>query len=437
MKTAFPVPDLFEDKLFHDPIKIAEDLAEVLFDSDLPTDVLPMGPVQATEVRDLFQDYAPGERTSRFEFEEEDDFSFGVTAIEWDIENISAKGGGKGKPSDSTTDPDDTTDEGGSNGGGGGGNGGGRGKPAPSDPVILTDGENYTLPTGAADPSGLTYFSDEGGARSGTLQETLAGFDIAISFLGDWSSTLAETWSTALIRSADFFTSFITEGLYVNEGSFADSAITDGSAWWDDLLIEVSFGDLAPGALASAGPSDFWPVNSDGDYMPAKGSMTIDTDIQDISLENATLIATHEMMHVLGVGTIWGQSSIFTPWNHDLVASDGSYLGLAANEVYASEFEADDGGPLPALAVENDGGSGTAGGHWETDLLVNAVTTPGDGTTSYTDDFAYELMTGWIDLSNPQEAYLSDTSLAVLEDLGYTVDWNVDYQYDDYSFGLA
>lgn len=432
MNNVFPAPGLSEDKLFHDPFEIAEDLGYVLFGEDnVPTDVPPMGPVNGTGVRDLFQAYAPGEGTSRFEFGEEDDFTFGVTAIEWDIESVSAKGG-KGKP----TDGDGTTDGGGSNGGGGGG-GGGRGKPAPSDPVTLTDGYNYTLPTGAAEPSGSTYFSDGGAARSGTLEDTLGGFDIAISFLGDWSSALAETWSTAIIRSADFFTSFITEGLYVNEGSFADSAITDGSVWWDDLLIEVSFDDLAPGALASAGPSNFWPTNSDGDYIPAKGSMTIDTDITDMSLENATLIATHEMMHVLGVGTIWGQSSIFTPWNHDLVASDGTYLGVAANAVYASEFEADDGGPLPALAVENDGGSGTAGGHWETDLLVNAVTTPGDGATGYTDDFAYELMTGWIDLNNPQAAYLSDTSLAVLEDLGYSVDWNVDYQYDDYSFGLA
>ena len=433
MKNAFSVPDLLEDKPFHDRFEIAEDLADVLSANGLPTDVPPAGPVNGTSVRDLFQTYSPGEGISRFEFEEEDDFTFGVTAIEWDIEGVSAKGGGKGKP----TGGDGTTDEGGSTGGGGGGGGGGRGKPAPSDPVTLTDGYNYTLPTGAAEPSGSMYFSDNGGARSGTLEEALGGFDIAISFLGDWTSTLAETWSTALIRSADFFTSFITEGLYVNEGTFADSAITDGSAWWDDLLIEVSFDNLAPGALASAGPSNFWPTNSDGDYIPAKGSITIDTDIQNMSLENATLIATHEMMHVLGVGTIWGQSSFFTPWNHDLVASDGSYLGVAANEVYASEFEADDGGLLPALAVENDGGSGTAGGHWETDLLVNAVTTPGEGATGYTDDFAYELMTGWIDLNNPQAAYLSDTSLAVLEDLGYTVDWNVDYQYDDYSFGLA
>jgi hypothetical protein len=164
--------------------------------------------------------------------------------------------------------------------------------------------------------------------------------------------------------------------------------------------------------------------------------MTIDTDIQDMSLENATLIATHEMMHVLGVGTLWGQSSFipFAPYNHDLVASDGTYLGDAANAVYAREFEPDAGTVLPALAVENDGGSGTAGGHWETDLAVNAVTAPGDGGTGYTDDFAYELMTGWIDLANPQAAYLSDTSLAVLEDLGYAVDWTVDYQYDDYNF---
>ena len=437
MKPAFLASDLFDSLLFQDQFDFRNDILEIVTSADIPEDLPTINIGIGSQMASFVQGAAPTFGSNGLFRTGED---YGVTAIEWNTETSSAKGGTRGKPADEPTDDGGSSDGGG--GGGGNGGGGGRGKPkpddggdTPTDPVTLTDGYGFTLPAGASDPTGLMYFSDNGAERVDSLQDSLSGFDIAISFLGDWSSDLANTWYEALTRSADFFTSFISEGLYVDEGSFADSAITDGSgSWWDDLLIEVSFDDLQPGALASAGPSAFWPTNADGDDIPAKGSMTIDTDIQDMSLENATLIATHEMMHVLGVGTIWGTSSIFQPYNHDLVASDGTYLGSAANAVYAQEFEADSGGVLAPLTVENDGGSGTAGGHWETDLAVNAVNLPGDENGIYTDDFAYELMTGWIDLSNPQTAYLSDTSLAVLEDLGYTVDWNVDYQYDDYNF---
>ncbi len=105
-------------------------------------------------------------------------------------------------------------------------------------------------------------------------------------------------------------------------------------------------------------------------------------------------IVMHELMHVVGFGTLWEYGS------RDLV--DGTlYVGPAGTSAY--------GGDIP---IEQDGGSGTAGGHWDEDTLDN------------------ELMTGYIDASN----YLAEYSVMSLDDLGYIVDGYVDYQ--DYQNAL-
>lgn len=331
--------------------------------------------------------------------------------------------------------------------GGGGSKGGGKPSEPPAEPSVSENNPDQVLvDTGTAAELGASggnfYFSSDGSERVGTTIDAISGFDIVLEYVGDWSSSLAQTWQTALEKSADFFTSFISEGLFVeadsNGTAMADSLINNGSVYWDDLWIQIDIGDIpTDGVLASAGPTTFWgaAAGTTSGWMPAAGSMSIDTD-NTLTVDQATLIATHEMMHVLGVGTLWGQSNaLLAPYNHDLVNNRGIYTGTAANSAYSAEFVSD-AGRMPKLAVENNGGSGTAGGHWETDLAVSALNTPSEPNSSefFSGDFAYELMTGWIDLSNPQTAYLSDTSLAVLEDLGYTVDWSVDYQYDNYTF---
>src|SRR5215208_3511980 len=100
-------------------------------------------------------------------------------------------------------------------------------------------------------------------------------------------------------------------------------------------------------------------------------------------------IVTHEMMHVLGFGSLWTYGS------HDLV--DGNvYKGEAAMGVY--------GGPIP---VETDYGPGTAGSHWDEETFGN------------------ELMTGFINtddnLLTNTDNYLSKFSVMSLDDLGYNV----------------
>jgi hypothetical protein len=60
------------------------------------------------------------------------------------------------------------------------------------------------------------------------------------------------------------------------------------------------------------------------------------------------------------------------------------------------------------IPVEDNGGSGTAGSHWDEEALTN------------------ELMTGYI---NTNGNYLSKFSVMSLADLGYHVNY-ADYQYD-------
>jgi len=101
---------------------------------------------------------------------------------------------------------------------------------------------------------------------------------------------------------------------------------------------------------------------------------------------------THEMAHVLGLGTLWtnfpGLTSGFT-------GTDPRFLGARAGAAWSAL------GRSGAVPVEADGGPGTAYGHW-------------DETT-----FGNELMTGWINAgANP----LSTVSIASLADLGYRVD---------------
>ena len=102
-------------------------------------------------------------------------------------------------------------------------------------------------------------------------------------------------------------------------------------------------------------------------------------------------------MHVLGFGSLWEYGG------HDLT-SGNQYTGANAVAAYGA-----------TIPVETDGGSGTAGSHWDDATLGN------------------ELMTGYINddgnTANTADNYLSKFSVMSLADLGYTVAY-ADYQYD-------
>ena len=100
-------------------------------------------------------------------------------------------------------------------------------------------------------------------------------------------------------------------------------------------------------------------------------------------------IVTHELMHVLGFGSLWN-------YGDDPLVIGNQYVGAAGLAAYQETHA----GAL-FIPVETDGGSGTAGSHWDETALGN------------------ELMTGYI---NTEGNYLSKFSVMSLADLNYALD---------------
>ena len=110
-------------------------------------------------------------------------------------------------------------------------------------------------------------------------------------------------------------------------------------------------------------------------------------------------IVLHEMLHTIGFGTLWdtlGLVDTVIDTNGTKKPTDDT-VSYIFNGDMATQYN-DSLNPL----VETDGGSGTAGGHWDEETYDN------------------ELMTGWID----EENYLSDMTFGSLDDMGYDINYN-------------
>ncbi|WP_135500952.1 hypothetical protein [Roseovarius aestuariivivens] len=251
------------------------------------------------------------------------------------------KGGGGGKPSGTP---------GGDTGGGGG------------------DTVSYTYTSGLADDLTTDYFN------------------IEVNYMG-------EGWTldslSAIAAAADYLSRLITAGLPEDEGI-------------DDVSINVSLssidtlgGTIAQGRPLSVRSSD----NATPDGLTVTGEIIFDSNDVDLILANESLddLALHEMMHVLGVGTLWSvpgvrdflSDPVFVPDLSTKNPKDGTtiieYTGGAV----------DDTGALPQ--VETEGSLG----HWSEDAY-------GD-----------ELMTTVFNINGN---YMSQMTADALADLGYAVD---------------
>jgi hypothetical protein len=255
--------------------------------------------------------------------------------------------------------------------------GGDKGKPPKDDPP-----DDPVDPP--VDPGGVVL--DE--YRSGDGDDI--GYDIWIDFKGsDWSRPLQQ----AFIDAADYFTTVITDDIG-GGGRYRGKTI-------DDLYVtaELKAIDGTGGILGQAGPTAVWTATE----LTAVGQMQFDV-ADAITFFDKGLwddIVTHELMHVLGFGTLWEFGS------NDLVSDTFEYTGSAGNLAYDGE------GDIP---VEEGGSPGTAGGHWEEAALKN------------------ELMTGYINddenATTNNDNYLSEFSVMSLADLGYVVEYQ-DYPYDE------
>lgn len=164
----------------------------------------------------------------------------------------------------------------------------------------------------------------------------------------------------------------------------------------DDVIIYASVQDIdgAGKILAQAGPC--YQRNASNGYLTAVGVMEFDSADLAALDANGELqdVITHEMLHVLGVGTLWNSDGLLQFGG----TVNSTYAGVAGRQgCVAAGGAAVCAGGVP---VENNGVRGTADAHWRE-------------TT-----FRSELMTGYV---NAGGMPLSAITVGSLADLGYVV----------------
>lgn len=234
--------------------------------------------------------------------------------------------------------------------------------------------------------------ADEG--RAEVLAATDSPFTIEVRFLGG----LTDSQKAAFTAAADRWTTVIVGDL--------PSVQVDGEVI-DDVLI------LAQGVeidglgriLGQAGPTHLRPLTAGpAGSLTAKGIMSFDTaDLAKMETQQTLRdVITHEMGHVLGIGTLWRRKGMLKGATTD----NPTFSGRGAMDEYKVLRAT---GRRRRVPVENIGGPGTRNGHWR-----EAV-------------FRTELMSGFISApGNP----LSRMTVASLADLGYQVDMDAAEPYD-------
>jgi subtilisin-like proprotein convertase family protein len=223
--------------------------------------------------------------------------------------------------------------------------------------------------------------------RNATLPAT-SDFNIAVRFTGGLTANQRAVFELAAARWAEIIIGDLP------------SVEVNGEII-DDVLIEAE-GTAIDGRgsiLGQAGPTHLRP----GTILPARGIMSFDTaDLAAMEADNTLVdVITHEMAHVLGIGTIWSRLGLL-----DGAGSiNPTFIGSQAMQEYGDLTGT---GISTAVPVANTGGPGTRDGHWRE--LV----------------FGNELMSGFI--KGPMNP-ISRVSIAAFEDMGYQVNYNAAEDY--------
>jgi Leishmanolysin len=211
-----------------------------------------------------------------------------------------------------------------------------------------------------------------------------SAYKIEVRFLGGLNAAQKRAFKTA----ADRWSKVIVGDL---------PSVVVGQDVIDDLLIEAQGVAIdGPGQiLGQAGPTNLRPASAGASaFLPAKGIMSFDTADLAQMQANGTLVdvITHEMGHVIGIGTVWDRKGLLAGAG----TANPTFKGSNAKREYGV---LKGGGPL-AVPVENGGGAGTRDSHWRESVFKN------------------ELMSGFIAAPNNP---LSRMTVASLQDLGYVV----------------
>lgn len=246
--------------------------------------------------------------------------------------------------------------------------------------------------------AGITGYTGTPPAFTASATPIVSQYNVDLQFLTPMSPAQTAAFTAAAAR----WSGIIVGDLPADQVVAAPGDCFDNSPAQDqivdDVLIFASVDSIdGPGGILG-GASPCW-IRDVGSLTLVGGMVFDSADM--VQLENLGIlqaVITHEMGHVLGIGTLWAYM------DPSLLVNGGTvnpYFN-GANGVF--RFGMDGGGTYPGIPVpvENQGGPGTADGHWRESVMGS------------------ELMTGYISLvSNP----LSTITIGSLADMAYTVSY--------------
>tara|TARA_B100000427_G_scaffold174500_6_gene145076 strand:+ start:11165 stop:12181 length:1017 start_codon:yes stop_codon:yes gene_type:complete len=161
-------------------------------------------------------------------------------------------------------------------------------------------------------------------------------------------------------------------------------------------------------------------------------SITNTYSLNNIQKHINLLVLVHEIIHIIGVGTdpIWTTN-----------VTDFFYTGENGFREYKQllhDLGYDITG-ITGVPVENDFGSGTQRSHFEEGIDGNwAVETRTDAAGKVHPTIPTEIMTGFLDDDNGtiNGNFITRMTLGILEDIGYTVDYNSEHCVNAVSYQL-
>lgn len=237
----------------------------------------------------------------------------------------------------------------------------------------------------------------------GSVSPVSATFTIQVNYTGDptyqpYFAAAASTWQTLLVGYQNGALQAVSSGSSYNQVP----PLPLGSPL-TTVFISANVSPIdGPGLiLGSAGPTAI-ALDFANYILTTDGVMTFDS-ADAANLVTAGLfgdVVMHEMAHVLGFGTLWGQNGVY-------IAGTGEFIGANATAYWQNEF-----GQTGFPAVELAGGVGTADAHWDENTGGAGLT----GIVSVDGDIRNELMTGWL---NPGGSFISDMTIASFVDIGF------------------